>query len=102
MKRNPDFCCACGQSKTALNLITLHQKAPTPGKGWGCAQCHLPSDGAIAAICDGCLRARAPLRFVFDGYVLDGKVIPIEELPNIPHNHNEALHPELEKKVKGR
>lgn len=92
----PQRCCACGVAKRSRNLVMLNQKALTPGKGWGCMQCGLPSDGALAAICDDCASGDPEIRYCFDGYVTDGKMAPIAELPQIPHEHNMALHPEVE------
>lgn len=91
----PMRCCACGQQKRSRNIVMLEQKGVTPGKGWGCFQCGLPMDGAIAAICDDCAEQGIPqIHFVYDGYVHDGKLIPIDELPQVRHEHNMALHPE--------
>ncbi len=91
----PRQCCACGRRVRSRNIITLHRKAPQPGKGWGCVQCKLPSDGAVAAICDACLEANTPIQYAFDGYVLEGKLVPFSELPDAPHEHNMKLHPEV-------
>lgn len=90
------FCCACGAKRKSRNIVMLEQKALTPGKGWGCITCGLPNDGAVAVICDPCAQSGNPqICFVFDGYVLGGKVIPITELPNVPHVHNLTRHPEV-------
>ncbi len=90
-------CCACAQVKTSRNIIMLNQKALTAGKGWGCVVCGLAQDGAIAVICDDCAVVGEPvIQFVVDGYLDDGKQIPIEELPWIPHEHNMALHQDEE------
>ena len=73
----------------------LPQKALTPGKGWGCVQCGLPSDGAVAAICDQCAENdHVEIRYVFDGYITERKLVPIDELPKVPHEHNMEFHPE--------
>ena len=91
-------CCACQQKTRSRNIVMLDEKALTPGKGWGCVQCGLSQDGAIAAICDACAEKGDPeIRFVFDGYISDGKMIPIGELPHIPHVHNLELHPEVQR-----
>ncbi|MBE9050663.1 hypothetical protein IQ243_09595 [Nostocales cyanobacterium LEGE 11386] len=50
------MCCGCGcTGETVRNIITLEKKAPVPGTGWGCLVCGLPSDGAVAVVCDDCL-----------------------------------------------
>ena len=62
-------CCACRRAgQTVRNIITLPVRAPVPGKGWGCMVCHLPSDGAVAVVCDACLEAGAPIIDVCHGY----------------------------------
>jgi hypothetical protein len=95
----PDFgpCCACGQSGPAVrNILMLPQKAPIAGHGWGCVQCGLPSDGAVAIVCDDCLQddALPPLQWACCGFpATDGRV-PITELIG-HHEHNLDLHPEV-------
>jgi hypothetical protein len=90
----PQQCCACGKKKPARNIWMLDVKGPAPGKGWGCVQCGLPSDGAIAAFCDECAAMDPPPlpQFVFDGYVMEGKLMRFQELPGIPHVHDMAFH----------
>lgn len=50
-------CCGCGEPITAgyKNLVMLDYLSPTPGRGWGCAVCGIPSIGAVAVLCDTCL-----------------------------------------------
>ncbi|WP_373525075.1 hypothetical protein [Nostoc sp.] len=49
-------CCGCGcTGETVQNLIMLQKKAPVPGTGWGCLVCGVPSDGAVAVVCNDCL-----------------------------------------------
>jgi len=94
----PQKCCACGQNKRSRNIVMLEQKTLTLGKGWGCLQCGLKQDGAVATICDNCAAlGDAKIRWVYDGWVSEGKLVPIEELPDIPHQHNLTLHPEVTK-----
>lgn len=67
-------CCACGTSGPSVrNIIALALKAPQAGKGWGCVVCGLPSDGAIAVVCDRCLELDMPIVEVCDGYATTGK-----------------------------
>ena len=97
MKNNiPFHCCACNKHKRSRNLWMLDFKGTQPGKGWGCVQCGLPSDGAIATICDDCAKnPNVEARFIYDGFVNDGQLIPIDSIEKIPHAHNLALHPEI-------
>src|SRR5262245_47279162 len=98
MSNIPQFCCACGQHRRSRNIVMIEKKALTPGKGWGCVQCDLPIDGALAAICDDCAATEDPqIQFVFDGYLEEEKLIEIIELPNIPHVHDMTKHPEAER-----
>ena len=67
-------CCACGRSdREVRNIIALAFRAPVPGTGWGCVVCGLPSDGAIAVVCDQCLELDAPIVEVCNGYATNGK-----------------------------
>lgn len=86
-------CCACGkEGPDVRNILCLHQKGPTPGKGWGCFTCGLPPDGAVAVLCDDCLaNAAVEIRFVCLGWPREGR-IPIEDLPFEPFDHNMAYH----------
>jgi hypothetical protein len=96
-------CCACGKERPKWaedlpgswppNIIMLEQKAPTPGTGWGCVQCGLPLDGAVAGICDDCLNIGRPIRFAIDGFAKDKKRVPIESLTG-EHKHDMSKHPE--------
>jgi hypothetical protein len=62
-------CCACRKSgPTVRNIITLPVRSPTPGFGWGCFVCNLPSDGAVAVLCDACLERGMPILDVCHGY----------------------------------
>lgn len=84
-------CCVCETTINVRNILMLSQKSPMPGKGWGCFQCGLPSDGASAVVCDDCLEK--PLKFACRGYPgVDGR-IPIEELTE-KIEHDYAKHPE--------
>jgi len=62
-------CCACRKSgPTVRNIMCLPVRSPTPGFGWGCFVCGLPSNGAVAVVCDSCLESGAPLLDVCHGY----------------------------------
>jgi len=91
-------CCLCEGTKGVRNLLSLRQKATMPGRGWGCLQCELPGDGAIAVVCDACLKrvqAGEPLKFACLDYVTTGKRIPIGDITG-EHDHDYSRHPEIE------
>jgi hypothetical protein len=73
----------------------LHYKASIKGHGWGCVICGLPSDGAVAALCDSCLiqfqRKGAELKFACRGYPASEGRIPIAQLVGV-HDHNMERH----------
>lgn len=97
----PDLgpCCICGGGG-AVNIIMLHRRGAIPGRGWGCVQCGLPSDGAAAVLCPACLDKYqadpAALTMACRGYPgTDGRV-PIADLPEGEFDHDPAKHPELQ------
>ncbi len=89
-------CCVCESTVDVYSIVILHQKAPMLGRGWGCVVCGLPSDGAIAVVCEACVSAfqsvcDPPLRFACRGYPgTDGRV-PIESLAGT-HDHDLSRH----------
>lgn len=97
---SPDLgpCCNCGSTGAVNNVVTLHQTAPIPGTGWGCFQCGLPMDGAIAVLCDGCLEQVAAgeteIKAVIVGQPVDGVRININDYEHQPFNHDLSKHPE--------
>lgn len=72
------------------NVVTLHHKSPTAGKGWGCVLCGLPADGAVAVVCDACLRAmergEAEIKWACAGYPAEPGRVPVAELKGT-HEH---------------
>ncbi len=95
----PDLgpCCICETRVGVTNVLMLGQRAPVPGTGWGCIVCGLPSDGAVAVLCDGCLdlfQAGAPPLFVCSGFAPLGKRVPITELPFEKFEHDDQRHRE--------
>ena len=85
-------CCACRQrGPTVRNIVMLTFRAPLPGRGWGCFQCGLPSDGAIAVLCDRCLESSAPILDACAGYPASGGRVPRESL-DIPFDHDMRFH----------
>ncbi len=62
--------------------------------GWGCVVCHLPSDGAVAVLCDYCLGRDGPPNQVCRGYPMDGDRTPFAALDPAPFDHDPRFHPE--------
>ena len=99
MSKSLGPCCVCESTVAVRNIVMLHQKAPMPGRGWGCVVCGLPSDGAIAVICDACHdhcgldgTVTPAFRFACRGYAgVDGRV-PIRTLVG-RHEHDFSRHP---------
>lgn len=86
-------CCACGRTgRTVRNFLMLPKKAPIPGNGWGCLVCGLPPDGALAVVCDRCLRQNASIKFVVKGYVSDKQRVSVDTLPDELFEHHMELH----------
>jgi len=89
-------CCCCGREHPEVRVRTalmIPKKSPIPGHGWGCLECGLPSDGAIAVVCDECVSANAPLRWACQGYPVEGRY-PIAQLRGV-HEHDRSKHNEL-------
>lgn len=84
-------CCVCETTVNVRNILSLHTKAPIPGHGWGCVQCGLDADGALAVVCDACLEL--PLKFACRGYPGKEGRIPIEDLTG-EMEHDYVQHPE--------
>lgn len=93
-------CCVCGQRAVMRGFMMLALRAPTPGTGWGCLQCGLPADGAIAALCRPCTRLATkneaqPVQFVCGAYPGEEARAPIEQCQT-EFRHNMQLHPEAD------
>jgi hypothetical protein len=88
------FCCNCPARATAI--VMLHRRAPVPGTGWGCVVCDLPSDGALAVLCDACgdafEKSDEPLRQVCVGYPKDNRRLPYGDLAPGAFDHDAAKH----------
>lgn len=85
-------CCACRKrDATVRNIMMLQTPAPVPGTGWGCIVCGLPSDGAIAVVCDACLEAELPILDVCVGYASHDERVSSTTLAGT-FEHNLALH----------
>lgn len=76
----------------------LPRRAPMPGRGWGCVQCRLPMDGAVAVLCETCLgryqRNNASLWRCCRGYPKTDGRVQIADLPDGVFDHDPARHPE--------
>jgi len=90
---NLGSCCACGGFEKVRNIIMLSKRGPVKGRGWGCLQCGLPQDGAIAVMCDACHESRSEVKFACSGYPGEGVRVPIDMLDPAPFEHDMALHP---------
>lgn len=86
-------CCACGVTgPTVRNFMMLSKHAPVAGTGWGCVVCGLPSDGAIAVVCDACVDASVEITEVCDGWVQDGGRCSVDGLADDVFDHNLEMH----------
>lgn len=95
-------CCACSLVRRGVvrNVVTLNKPAPIPGTGWGCVICGLPMDGALAVLCDGCIRSNAAPMFAVYGYLQDGRRIRIMDLSG-EWDHRMEFHPEARERGQG-
>lgn len=97
---NPDLgsCCSCGKTGADVrNVLMLHFKAPTPGNGcWGCFQCGLPAEGAVAVLCDECLEGDGEFELVtiVDGDPANNVRVQLDGFEQIPFEHDLSKHPE--------
>ena len=100
-------CCRCGTTATAVDtIIMLPFQAPIAGHGWGCLQCGLPPDGAIAVVCDACAQFLADadwhaadlslLESVCSGAVADGQRMRRAHFRAVRFAHDRLQHPELD------
>lgn len=96
MTRTVDLgpCCNCGN--ISKNVVMLARRGPVPGRGWGCAVCGLPPDGAVAVLCDYCceqfLDHDEPLKMVCYGYASEGIRVPFGALPPGEFEHDNEKH----------
>ncbi len=87
-------CCSCEKDGSDVrNIISLHYRAPEAGKGWGCFVCGLPSDGAVAVLCDDCMDPDYGfLRFVCAGYPFENRRVSLGDVVGKGFNHNMDYH----------
>lgn len=74
----------------------LEVKAPKPGYGcWGCFQCGLPLEGAIAVLCDNCLEEHTqngrPISLACVGPPSENQRVPLVSLTE-PFVHDMSHH----------
>lgn len=81
-------CCNCGRADGVTNIVMLNRRAPTPGKGWGCVVCNLPSDGAVAVLCDVCFTIGEYPKTVCTGYATEPGRTPYDDLDPIVFDHD--------------
>lgn len=75
--------------------MMLEYKAPTPGTGWGCRECGLEQDGALAVLCDDCIEKRAPIRWACLGDPARLGRVEVEQLTGL-HQCDLSKHPEAQ------
>ena len=89
-------CCVCEGTEGVENIIMLPHVSPTPGTGWGCLVCGLPSSGASAVVCNECfprMNIETDIKYVFTGYPLDKGRTPFSEVASTRFNHDLSKHP---------
>ena len=82
----PAPCCACGVVGSYRNILQLGVRAPQPGRGWECVVCDLPTDGAVAVVCDPCVEQQRAPTHACASYVAAPERVPIESLTE-PFDH---------------
>lgn len=90
-------CCACeGEISPRPYVMFLEFEGPPGFHGWGCLPCALPTRGAIAVLCTGCMRAQKLPKFIAAGVnVGDNKRIRLDDkFQQIPFLHDPRRHPE--------
>lgn len=88
------LCCSCRGVENVRNIIMLHQLAPIAGTGWGCFECDLPANGAIAVICDSCLEANKEIVDVCLGNSASRNRVSLKSLSAKTFDHDYFKHPE--------
>ena len=103
-------CCVCEEKITdaLANIFQMDYKVPVPSgtnpeTGWGCFVCNLPMEGAVAVVCETCIRVYGEvsvwdqIKFLMDGRDRRIPVPPVEE--RIHHDHDYSKHPECVKEI---
>lgn len=100
MSRNGNIdlgrCCCCEREGAGVrNILMLGFRSPEPGEGcWGCLQCGLPMEGAVAVVCDDCLAAGLKPELACLGPPAANRRIPVDALTE-RFEHDVSRHPEL-------
>ena len=92
-------CCNCLRVEALRNVMMLHRRGPSPGNGWGCVQCKLPADGAVALVCDDCVEIISQMveprpRYVCTGYATEPDRTLYDDLSPEHFDHDYSRHPE--------
>ena len=87
-------CCICESKTDVRNIIQLDYKVALES-GWGCVQCGLPAEGAVAIVCDGCIERysdniEGKIIYLMDGGQRRIAVPPVEGC--IIHEHDLSRH----------
>ena len=87
-------CCICESQTDVRNIIQLDYKVKSES-GWGCVQCGLPAEGAVAIVCDACIERygdniEEKIIYLMDGGQRRLVVPPVEG--RIPHKHDMSRH----------
>lgn len=91
-------CCCCeGDIAHQPALMMLDFEGPPGFTGWGCLVCHLPSRGAIAVLCQGCMLAQRVPQWIAAGRnVGDNLRVRLDDkFTQVPFGHRLDLHPEM-------
>lgn len=85
-------CCICERTHEVVNVVMLAKKAPQPGVGcWGCYECGLPMEGAVAVLCQECFAlhrdGKAQIKFACVGAPRLGMRVPIASLTEDFYHH---------------
>lgn len=99
INQNPDQpdlgpCCACRGIENVRNIILVNKLAPVPGTGWGCFECDLSMDGAIAVVCDECIDNNRAFNEVCYGLPDGCQRVAYDSLPDTHFDHDLSQHPE--------
>lgn len=86
-------CCGCGCTGEGVvrNIMMLDQEGPEGFNGWACFVCDLPARGAIAVLCDACLR-KPPIHCCGGTYPKDGIRVALADFPKVPFEHDMSKH----------
>lgn len=91
-------CCVCDGELEDCGLVQLGYKVESES-GWGCLQCGLAMEGAIAIVCADCYDKYGVHIEDHIKVLMDGKTgrIPVPPVATrIPHKHDLSLHTEYE------